>query len=73
MYRAVGWSLRPAGTLKELNYYTKAYYEVSDVYLWLLLITIYKNSPTVSGHLTNITLINKNSGSCDLQYLPAFY
>ena len=33
-------------------------YTVSDVYLWLLLVTIYTNTPTVSGHLTNITLIN---------------
>ena len=33
-------------------------YTVSDVYLCLLLITIYTNTPTVSGHLINITLIN---------------
>ena len=29
------------------------------------LVTIYINTPTVSGHLTNITLINIHSGSCD--------
>ena len=53
MYRGVGWPLRSARTLKELKCQEKAY-KVSDLYLWLLLVTIYKNAPTVSGHLTNI-------------------